>query len=972
MPEYECDLLDLGSVGKIQPHGFLVCLYFHRDDNKPTCVRNVSSNIVEAPFSLDHLGSDPRLYVGRCISRCFSENAVQTMREMLEQYPLKHSVHSSFVHNNAQYHTTLVTARDGLVFEILPDDERKYNAGSHVRDLHALVEHTDTTRLFESACGIVTSIAGYDRSMVYQFQDDLSGKVIYESIAPSLAGKVDSYMGMYFPESDIPLPARQMYMVRPLRVVYDVDTEPADVIGKDGKGEELPDLSRCTLRANHPVHTNYMKNMGLRSSLSIGIVVDNQLWGLACFHAYGRAVYPKGWVTTFFEGLSLPVSCCLSKIQREDYDRRHSQFSAVVHRSFTTRDVFGYFAQYAPDLLKVLEADCVSIKLGDRIKSWGDADLIMTRSGVEIVAKDAVGKDWAIGELSDPARGLISIVQGDLTVVFIRQSIPTDKIWAGDPSHVKVRRPDGVPGPRGSFARYVQAGVDSRNRWDARDKKLATYVSSRIKLLVATAEFFTRKTNALFDANRTTEDPDTADGRAVEYSVIPDDGAADDSGEASKRPLFNHALISHFSHELKTPIQGISSVLHLIKTDTAAPPAVREFAGDGLVCVEALMQTVNSVLTIAGEGTAGVVKREKLSKRGINNDYANLEKLSIGTFVATLKEEFSNSNSNSNAISITTAVDDEHDEILINAPVLHETVRAIICNSIQNTDGTEETTRVSVSRCSTHREATMAWKRVSEEYSHRGIRNSEEAASRISDSDAWYTFSVQDSGCGIHGDMLDNVLSHHDGTSSPIAVKHSHQGVTIGVYKCISNICFDLSGSVGIASTVSEGTLVSMIVPARAVAVAAPAVKHTQEDVGTILVVDDNTVNRKLAARLVKVACTKRLGVAPIVKQFSDGRLCIEEIKIMRKKGEKIMGILMDYHMPVMSGKEATAHIRGSEASQGLPKIPIFGFTADSSEDTSRELLQSGMDDVLAKPLSMKLLEEACLRMAGGNPKSRA
>ena len=75
------------------------------------------------------------------------------------------------------------------------------------------------------------------------------------------------------------------------------------------------------------------------------------------------------------------------------------------------------------------------------------------------------------------------------------------------------------------------------------------------------------------------------------------------------------------------------------------------------------------------------------------------------------------------------------------------------------------------------------------------------------------------------------------------------------------------------------------------------------------------------------------------------------------------MGILMDYHMPVMSGKEATTLIRQIEKTHGLSKVPIFGFTADSTDTTKEDLVKSGMDDVLPKPLSMKMLQDACISM---------
>lgn len=84
----------------------------------------------------------------------------------------------------------------------------------------------------------------------------------------------------------------------------------------------------------------------------------------------------------------------------------------------------------------------------------------------------------------------------------------------------------------------------------------------------------------------------------------------------------------------------------------------------------------------------------------------------------------------------------------------------------------------------------------------------------------------------------------------------------------------------------------------------------------------------------------------------------MEEIERMRENGEKIMGILMDHHMPVMSGKEATAKIREEEASQGLDSTPIFGFTADSGDAIKKELLESGMNDVLPKPLPVSMLED--------------
>ena len=930
----ECDFLDLAKVSKIQGQGFLVVIYF--DNGASTCIRNVSSNIGEASFSARALRHDPQLFIGRCVSQCFSDIFVEEMSILIQRYTKSKTVSSSFVCNISKlcYMLTLARSSHGFVFEILPNDTNVFDATSHARDIQLLVGHTKCDKLFGAVCTIVTDMITYDRSLVYQFQDDLSGKVVYEKIKPSLAGTIDSYKGLYFPESDIPLPAREMFLIRPLRVIFDTEADSVDVVGR--QQDEKPDLSRCTLRANHPVHASYMKNMGLRSSMSIGIVVDNQLWGLVCFHAHDTVRHPEGWVTTFLESLSVPLSVCISNIHKDDYDKRQEAFSTSLYGNLANTDVFGFFAVYAPDLLRVLQADCVSIRIDDRVKSWGDADLVASVCGVEKVSREAVGKDWAIGELNHPSRGVISMVHGDLTVVFIRKSVSIEKIWAGDPSHRKIRRPDGVLGPRASFERYIQSGVDSLNKWNTWDKKLATHVSSRIRLLVTTVEFFTEKTNALIQAHTTSQ------GK-VQYSTA--------AKRSETKPIFDTSLVSHFSHALKTPLHGISSALTLIESQPAMTRSVlRRHIGDAQDSVRNLTRTVNSLLSIA----AGV--------DDLSSTNGNLEKASLEGLVDSLRHQYIDNEN----FTATSTVDSDHDHIMINYSILHDTLISIIHSSLANADATTGSVHVSVSRCSTHREATMAWMNHTETYSHRNIRNSEEALSRISDTDSWFTFSVRDSGCGIHSDMIDNVLAYNDSTRDTIALKNSHQGVGIDVYKCISNVIFDMNGSIGIASTVSEGSIISLMIPAQVVEIDnAPFsdLRIDPEKIGVFYVVDDNTVNRKLAAKLVKVACTKTFGVAPVIKEFSDGRICVEEIKRARKSGERIMGILMDYHMPVMSGKEATSYIRNLETDNGLPKIPIFGFTADSTDGVKEDLMKSGMDDVLPKPLSMKILQDACLKM---------
>lgn len=65
----ECDLIDLASVERTQSEGFLVSLYPGQDSCR---IRNVSSNICEAPFSARVLRDDPRQFIGKPLNECFS------------------------------------------------------------------------------------------------------------------------------------------------------------------------------------------------------------------------------------------------------------------------------------------------------------------------------------------------------------------------------------------------------------------------------------------------------------------------------------------------------------------------------------------------------------------------------------------------------------------------------------------------------------------------------------------------------------------------------------------------------------------------------------------------------------------------------------------------------------------------------------------------------------------------------------
>jgi two-component system sensor histidine kinase/response regulator len=117
---------------------------------------------------------------------------------------------------------------------------------------------------------------------------------------------------------------------------------------------------------------------------------------------------------------------------------------------------------------------------------------------------------------------------------------------------------------------------------------------------------------------------------------------------------------------------------------------------------------------------------------------------------------------------------------------------------------------------------------------------------------------------------------------------------------------------------------------------------------GRILVVEDNEVNQLVARSMIA-----RLGYR--VDVVSDGALAVAATAEVR-----YLAVLMDCHMPVMDGFEATRAIRVRGA--GTRHLPIIAMTAGALQEDRDRCLAAGMDDYLTKPVDMARLEEALLR----------
>jgi two-component system, sensor histidine kinase len=115
---------------------------------------------------------------------------------------------------------------------------------------------------------------------------------------------------------------------------------------------------------------------------------------------------------------------------------------------------------------------------------------------------------------------------------------------------------------------------------------------------------------------------------------------------------------------------------------------------------------------------------------------------------------------------------------------------------------------------------------------------------------------------------------------------------------------------------------------------------------GTVLVVEDNPVNRMIAEEMLQ-----SLGIN--VVEAADGMQALEAIA-----SNPVNVVLMDCQMPVMDGYTATQRIRERELQRGLPRTPIVALTANAFDEDAAHALAVGMDAHLSKPYTRDQLRD--------------
>lgn len=378
---------------------------------------------------------------------------------------------------------------------------------------------TDPEAIVAIAAEALRKLTGFDRTWAYRFEADGHGVVVAEQRRDDL----EAFLGLHFPESDIPAQARALYLRTGVRVIHDAASADADLVPlvNPETGEWL-DLSGSGLRAVSPIHVRYLLNMGVRSSMSVPLVVDGALWGLLSAHHYDDARHVSLRVRAECELLGVMTSMQLAAATELAKSRR----SAEVQKAITTViDAVGAHDGFAEGL--VAEQDAllsVAGAAGAVVSIAGNLHLVGSTPGPDDVAQlvallaaqtdDELFVTEALGEVDASLAPLAEVTSGVLAVplsrsqgnwiAWLRPESVEEITWANRDKGLVRRDPKGdlELGHRESFERWAEAVRGRSAPWSTVEIDAVRELRSSLgALLIARTERLARLNDELTRSN---------------------------------------------------------------------------------------------------------------------------------------------------------------------------------------------------------------------------------------------------------------------------------------------------------------------------------------------------------------------------------------------------------------------------------------------------------------------------------------
>ncbi len=475
-----CDKEPIHIPGHIQPHGLLVAL--DSQGRVTHSSRNASAVLSSLPALGNLLPASREMGNDKALWDAVSA-AVSDMAEERESSSLNMELASADSVFDAVLH-----CHDGrVIVELERRSPSVVDLGAFAllahRSMGQLRSRKDITELLAEAVATIRRLTGFDRVMAYRFHQDDSGEIVAEECEPAL----EPFLHRRFPASDIPVQARALYVLNPLRLIADVNDEqiPIDV---HAATERPLDLSHALLRSVSPIHLEYLRNIQVAASMSLSIVVHGRLWGLiACHHGTAHRVPYAVRMTcdVLSHVLSSAVQSAVERLAGKRSDAAVAVRQQLTNLLLHADDFASSFGGQVEPLRRVLPFEAALCAYGGTRHGsalTGEAASLLLRwldAGEHdlVAVNDSSEFPPALAAALKPFCGVLGICIDRVNrgwIVLLRHEQIETIVWSGIPAKIQRIGPLGARlTPQGSLAEWRQEVSGTAVAWDHADRTIA-------------------------------------------------------------------------------------------------------------------------------------------------------------------------------------------------------------------------------------------------------------------------------------------------------------------------------------------------------------------------------------------------------------------------------------------------------------------------------------------------------------------
>jgi light-regulated signal transduction histidine kinase (bacteriophytochrome) len=482
-----CEAESIHIPGSIQSCGYLLAL-------------NKTDNIIQ--------------YCSENCTTIFNKSLSQILGKPLSEFFKKEDVDSfvaysakteeavmpfAFTLGNQTFHITAFSTKENVVMEFEPLSQDGLELPDLFFQTKRFAYSTEIADNLQMLCQDVADetrkITGYDRVMIYRFDKDYNGQVFAESKIDN----IEPYLGLNYPQSDIPAQSRDFFLRNPMRMIADVHLPNVPLYALDENADNKSiDLTLSVLRSSSPIHIQYLINMGVGGTFTIALINQGKLWGvIACHHFAPKHIPYHVRLAAQLQGIFLSSQIDVRQVADEfELVKQTEKKLDDLQKIMSGSEQSLAEEQTLIQLKNLLNADAVVISYKENFYKYGllpQDEKLNDLMNWLYTSADKVGFEISklaeiypqAADLGNKVAGLVYFRIGKQAkngIAWIRQEAEKTVNWGGNPSEaVKLDVANQSLTPRKSFTLWKESVKGQSATWQKPEIKAASVICSYIQ-----------------------------------------------------------------------------------------------------------------------------------------------------------------------------------------------------------------------------------------------------------------------------------------------------------------------------------------------------------------------------------------------------------------------------------------------------------------------------------------------------------